>query len=162
MIYNPPLSIKQLKRKLSKLKPLSYNRFWWWRGWKDPNKPLGKKQPLIDKIKNGDFDYSHYIYQAQLIEHEINKIYEEYYPNIFKINEKIGILRTRRNKLMIDFEKDEKDKLSKLIQGFSKNFNINIEQVEKEMLEFSGNIEKFYYIMCNNYYSKTLKNFKEF
>jgi len=41
----------------------------------NPNKPLHVYTPLLDRIKNGDFDYSHYGYQAMWCEHEMNKLY---------------------------------------------------------------------------------------
>ena len=54
-----------VNKELSKLKPLNYNKFMWWRTHAQPGAPLGKRAPLKDRIVNGDFDFSSYQWQAQ-------------------------------------------------------------------------------------------------
>jgi len=62
--YSPVTSREQLEKKFSKLRKLTYNAFRWWRMYDNPNKPLCNRSPFRDRILNGDFDYSHYKYQA--------------------------------------------------------------------------------------------------
>jgi hypothetical protein len=38
------------------------------------NKPLDKRKPLRDRILNGDYDFSHYWYQAAWVEHDLNDL----------------------------------------------------------------------------------------
>ena len=51
---------------------INYNRFRWWRWYQDKNSPLPYKSEFRDKIFNGDFDPSGYIWQAMLCEHMLN------------------------------------------------------------------------------------------
>ena len=144
-LYSPTLSREQLDIKFSKLNKLKYNRFRWWRMYDNPNKPLHVRQPLKDRILNGDFEYSHYKYQAEWCEHEMNDHWEECFPDVGKFNEKTSLLRTRRKRLLEDFEKDEQSKLSELITSFTRHYRLNKEQVEEEMLDFLGDLTEFYY-----------------
>ena len=105
--FNPILSRKQLDKKFSKLRKLKYNQFRWWRMYDYPNKPLSNKSSFRDRILNGDFDYSHFNYQAMWCEHEMNDIAEDCNEDIQKYIEKTSLLRTRRTRLLEDFEKDE-------------------------------------------------------
>jgi len=151
MIYNPTLSRDQLKKEFSKLQKLNYNQFRWWRMYETKNKPLDKRKPLRDRILNGDFDYSHYGFQAQWCEHELNDLYQECYPDDTKYNEKSSVLKARRTRLLEDFERDEKEKLDTLYTEFPKYFRISKDQVKEEMLNFSGSLIDFYYHMDDKY-----------
>ena len=51
--------------KISQLQPLNYNQFRWWRRFDSPNKPLHKNSDLLRKIRNGDYEFSHYYWQAR-------------------------------------------------------------------------------------------------
>ena len=110
--YSPVLSRKQLDKKFSKLRKLKYNAFRWWRIYDNPNKALDNRAPFRDRILNGDFDYSHYKYQSDWCEHEMNDIAEECGEDIGKYVEKTSLLRSRRKRLLEDFEKDENFKCS--------------------------------------------------
>lgn len=150
-MYTPTLSREELEEKFSKLRKLKYNQFRWWRMYDNPNKPLHKRKPLRDKILNGDFDYSHYVYQAMWCEHELNDIWDECYPDLGKFNEQSSLLRTRRKRLLEDFEKDESQKLDSLITEFTHNFKCTKEQVTKEMEECLGSLIDLYYIIEDKY-----------
>ena len=56
MVFNPTLSRERLQKEFSKLQKLNYNQFRWWRMYDSKNKPLDKRQPLRDRILNGDYD----------------------------------------------------------------------------------------------------------
>ena len=116
---------KTILEKISHLKPINYNPFRWWRRFDTPNKPLNKHSSLIDKIKNGDYDFSHFYWQAKYTEIEINELYNECYPDHTLFNEKNAMNGARRKRLWDDFEKDENEKLL-LIE---KNFYINIQNI---------------------------------
>ena len=82
----------------------------------NPNKPLCNRSLFRDRILNGDFDYSHYKYQADWCEHEMNDIAQDCGDDIGKFVEKTSLLRSRRKRLLEDFEKDENGKLEKEIK----------------------------------------------
>jgi hypothetical protein len=149
--YSPLTSRKQLDNEFSKLRKLKYNAFRWWRMYDNPNKPLCNKSPFRDRILNGDFDYSHYRYQADWCEHEMNDIAEECGEDIGKYVEKTSLLRSRRKRLLEDFEKDENGKLEMLIKTFTVNFKCNEEQVYEEIDKCSGSLMDLYYIIEDNY-----------
>jgi len=149
--FNPILSRKQLDVKFSKLRKLKYNQFRWWRMYDNPNKPLDKRALFRDRILNGDFDYSHYSFQAMWCEHEINDIATKCKDDIGKFVEMTSLLRTRRKRLLEDFERDENEKLEALIQGFIDNFKCNEEQIYKEIFKCSGSLIDLYYIIEEKY-----------
>ena len=149
--YSPVLSRKQLENKFSKLRKLTYNAFRWWRMYDNPNKPLCNRSPFRDRILNGDFDYSHYKYQADWCEHEMNDVSIECGDDIGKYVEKTSLLRSRRKRLLEDFEKDENGKLEMLIKTFTVNFKCNEEQVYEEIDKCSGSLMDLYYIMEDKY-----------
>ena len=149
--YNPVMSREQLDKKFSKLRKLTYNAFRWWRIYDNPNKPLCNKSPFRDRILNGDFDYSHYKYQADWCEHEMNDVSIECGDDIGKYVEKTSLLRSRRKRLLEDFEKDENGKLEMLIKTFTVNFKCNEEQVYEEIDKCSGSLMDLYYIIEDNY-----------
>jgi DNA anti-recombination protein RmuC len=105
----------------------------------NPVLPLPNKAPLIDKILNGDFDYPHYKLQAELVEHELNELAQRCGGNNEMFGEKSSLMRTRRKRLLDDFEKEENDKLKRIFKEFEKNFALSKEQIEEEMLRFVGN-----------------------
>jgi hypothetical protein len=145
--------------KLSSLQPLNYNQFRWWRKWDSKNKPLDKSKPLLDKIRNGDFDYSHYFWQAQICEIELNEKYQAY-NNSDRWMEETQVDRARRKRLFEDFEKDEAEKLKQIQKEFIATFRIDKEKYESEVLEFGGTLEDFYFHCKQKFgaYSTPLKS----
>ena len=151
MVFNPALSRSFLKKEFAKLQKLNYNQFRWWRMYDVKKKPLDKRQPLRDRILNGDYDFSHYWYQAAWVEHDLNDLQIECKGDDGLFVEKGAVLRARRKRLLEDFERDEKDKLEELYREFPKYFKVSKDQVKKEMGEFSGSLIDFYYHMDDNY-----------
>ena len=149
--YSPVTSREQLEKKFSKLRKLNYNAFRWWRMYDNPNKPLCNRSLFRDRILNGDFDYSHYKYQADWCEHEMNDIARECGDDIGKFVEKTSLLRSRRKRLLEDFEKDENGKLEMLINTFTIHFRCNKEQVYEEIEKCSGSLMDLYYIIEEKY-----------
>lgn len=150
-MFNPYLSREQLEERFSKLQKLNYNQFRWWRMYESPNKPLHSRSPLIDKILNGDYDYSHYKFQAMWCEHELDDLLKECGVDYQKYLEKSSVTRARRKRLLEDFDKDEEQKLHALISEFTKCFRCTREQVIEEMEKCSGTLVDLYYIIEDKY-----------
>lgn len=144
-MYNPPFSQVELEKKFKKLRKLNYNKFRWWRMYDDPNPLLPKQSPLLDRIKNGDFDYSHYNYQAMWCEHEMNKIHDKYgFDDMGRYVEETSLLRSRRKRLLEDHYKEEDNRLESIAIEFTKNFKITKDEIKTLMGEFDGTLEELY------------------
>ena len=121
----------------------------------DPNPPKHKYCLLIDKIQNGDFNFSHYRYQAVWCEYEINRIYKEVgYKDMSRFVQETSLLRTRRKKLLEDFYKDEENRLENLYSNFSIEFRLPKEEIKNSMSSFDGTIEELYLNLRQKYPSK--------
>jgi hypothetical protein len=144
-MYNPPFSQVELEKKFKKLRKLNYNKFRWWRMYDDPNPLLPKQSPLLDRIKNGDFNYSHYNYQAMWCEHEMNKIHDKYgFDDMGRYVEETSLLRSRRKRLLEDHYKEEDNRLESIAIEFTKNFKITKDEIKTLMGEFDGTLEELY------------------
>ena len=130
--------------KLSNFQPLNYNQFRWWRRWDSKNKPLHKLKPLLDKIRNGDFDHSHYFWQVQFCEIELNEKYLQLKDGD-RWMEETQVDRARRKRLYEDFEKDEAEKLKQIQKEFILTFRMSKENYEQEVIKFDGSLEDFYF-----------------
>lgn len=155
-VSNQDLILKEI----SKLKPLNYNRFFWWRRFDMPNKPLPKNASFLDRIKNGEFEFSHFYWQALYTEMEINQKHEEYKGNIQKLLENDGVMLQRRKRLWEDFEKAEAESLKELKKHFQIQFEITRDQLDEELSNFDGTTEEFFYHIRKNY-EHTGRTFKK-
>jgi hypothetical protein len=135
---------KVIIREIKKLQPLNYNQFMWWRRFTSKVKPLPKQASFIDKIKNGEYEFSHYFWQAQFCELEINEKMEQYKGDIQKLLDNDGVSLTRRKRLWIDFEKTENELLRTLKKGFLREFVMTDEEYEEHITNFDGTTEEFY------------------
>lgn len=149
-------SKEKILKELSELKPIKYNQFRWWRRWESKKPLLPRTKPLIDRILNGDFDFSNYFWQAQycLIEIEEKK-------SIAKDNlhwlEIITIDRTRYTRLIEDFERDENERLAELEKSFLQSFHISKEDYRSYLEKFDGTIEELYHYISGKCFTKTSK-----
>ena len=141
MLYYNTSDETLVRKKIKHLQPLNYNRFYWWRRFTSKTKPLPNKSPFLDRIKNGDFEFSHYYWQWKLTELEINEAYKSYNGDCLKLLEQNQIDLSRRKKLMVDFEKDEKIKLESLKKGFLREFLMTKDDYYDELLNFDGTTE---------------------
>lgn len=150
-VENKELVLKEI----AKLQPLNYNQFRWWRRFDQPNKALDKNAPLLDKIQNGDLEFSHFWWQAKYTEIELNQ----------KLNESIDyhhflescqVDRARRKRLYEDFDKNESETLSYIQKEFVKEFRMTKEDYEDEVSEFGGSLEELYY-HCEIKYGKKIR-----
>lgn len=150
-MFDIPMSRKEVDKKLSQYQKINYNQFRWWRMYQPKNKPLDTRQPLRDRILNGDFDFSCYKAQIYWCEYQLNDVYEECYPDLQKYLEKTAVMSARRKRLIEDFEKDEKNRLESLIKDLTRYFRCDKKQVEEEMIKCSGEIIDLYYIVKEKY-----------
>ena len=150
-MFNPPMTRKEVDKQLSQYQKINYNQFRWWRMYQPKNKPLDNRQPLRDRILNGDFDFSCYKAQIYLVEYQLNDILKECGVDYQKYLEKTSVMRARRKRLIEDFEKDEKDRLESLIKEFTRYFRCDRDQVIEEMLNCSGELIDLYYIIKEKY-----------
>ena len=150
-------SLEVINKKLSKLKPLKYNQFRWWRRWDNKRSLLPNSSSLLAKIRNGDLDFSHYFWQLQYCENEINQKSEQY-KDPHKWLESTRIDRLRRRKLIDDFEKDENEKLQKIESLFIKEFGISKEIYYLELDKFEGTLEQFYDYCLNKFKKVNIKS----
>ena len=126
-------------KKLSQFTPLKYNQFYWWRKWGPQNKPLFSSRPLLDKIKNGDFDFSLYFWQALYAELEAKEL----------VRESIGA-QGANPKLALAIERK---KLQTLQKEFLKEFKMTREEYYEQIEFFGGDLEEFYY-RCEQLFDK--------
>lgn len=141
-------SEETINEKLASLKPLKYTQFRWWRRWDSKNNPLDKQASLLEKIKNGDLDFSHYFWQAQFSELELNKKLKQTKDTQHWL-EITQLERARRKRLWEDFEKDEAEKLKTIEKEFTKTFKMSKEEYDSELENFDGTLEDFY-IQCRS------------
>ena len=139
-VNNPKLVLKEIK----KLQPLNYNQFRWWRRFDSKVKLLPKGATFLQRIQNGEFEFSHYYWQAQLCELEINEKIEEYRGDIQKLLEKNGVDLARRKRLWEDFNKTESELLAELKRGFLREFIMTSQEYNEHVINFDGTTEEFY------------------
>lgn len=60
---------------------MAYNKFQWWMNGQNKRRPLGKNSSLLDKIKNGDFDYSPLFDASKKCREDADLAYELAYKN---------------------------------------------------------------------------------
>ena len=141
-----------VKDKISTFTPQRYNQFYWWRRFK-MRETLHPYKPLYDKIKNGDFDFSHYYWQAQYAILEMNeKTGHIDHPS--SRHEAQAIFRERYRRLMKDFEKDEEERMEGFYTECRKTLRLSKQQVEEMALNFDGTLEEFYIDLQSKYQNK--------
>jgi hypothetical protein len=151
-MYTPTHTREQLLgTKLKGLRKLNYNPFTWWRMYESTNKPLSPRSHISDKIKNGDYDYPHWKYQAELCEHDLNDMWTKMAPDYGKWVEESSLMRARRKRLMEDHEKEENKKLEEVVREFTRYYRVTKEQVVDMMLEWDGDLYGFYQFMDDRY-----------
>ena len=145
---------------ISKLQPLNYNQFMWWRTHTDNVKPLGKRAPLKDRILNGDFNPSSYFWQAQLsLYTALDKIDLSKDDHQMQM-EKLQVDLARHKRLMEDYEKEEPARMEALYDAFTTAYKITKDELEEKFLNFNGTILDFYEYAENFLYRTPAENRK--
>ena len=125
--------------------------FYWWRRFRS-HKNLPYKAPLIDKIRNGDFEYptlfEHAEWELQWMEQDQKKFIDEYKgfdPTSDRLYHDIeSKYRKRYNLIIEDAVKVEQDRLIRLVDHLSKKFDIHKDMIKEWMETFDGTTEQLY------------------
>jgi len=129
---------------INKLQPLNYNKFMWWRTHTDKVVPLGKRAPLKERILNGDFNPSSYLWQAQFALYTaLDKLDLTKHDHQLQI-EILAVDLARYKRLMEDFSKEEPSRLEALYDAFTTSFQITREELEERLIQWPGDIMSFY------------------
>ena len=144
--------------------------YYWWRRF--PTKQeLHPYQPLIKRIKNGDFDYPEFFQQAKWesvwCEQDIEAIrysfrdYESYCEEVSDIRS--GYAKRIRN-LTKDGHETEKKRLDKITKEFSRMFRIPYDKVFERMGEFDGTLEELYWVFYeeSGYKRQSIEEIQDF
>jgi len=147
-----------IEEKISTFQKSNYVKFYWWRRFK-PRTPPFKHRSLLQKIQNGNYDYSDYRVQA-LYELELAEIKSNIFPKYAytERDEAIKMGRMRYNKLMIDFDKDESNLLKTIEREFCKVFGISKEEFDLYVLLCDGGLEELYNTIKENTLYKFIEN----
>lgn len=139
-----------IQKHLSKLQKLNYNQFRWWRNY-GVSKPLSKTTHIEKRIDNGDFDSSPYFWMAQSAlweKHDSDNSGLEPYDRA----KRGSLLLGKYERLMQDFEIDDKDRLDNFIHAIYDHFEVDKTFIEEE-IELFGSSIKDYYLYCIEKYN---------
>ena len=152
-------SKETIHKQISKLQPLKYNQFFWWRKFKDKS-PLSSKEAVHARIDNGDFDFSSYYWQAQyaLVEMEEKT---GHISDPGNRHEAQTIYRERWRRLMNDYEKDESQRLVEYKKAITNLFEIEDDDLEKKMENFDGTLKELYTLIKTKYNFRTIRKRKK-
>ena len=121
------------------------NKFYWWRRY-PIHKELHKYQPIEDKIKNGDFDYSPYWEQVQYeyywLAEAIVKAMGEKEWCVEKEREIKTIYSKRINKLSEDAMKDEHDRFQSFINDLRTTCGGTKDDAAEWVNNFEGSLDE--------------------
>ena len=119
--------------------------FYWWRRFKT-HKYLPYKTSVIDKILNGDFEYSPFFDQANWELHWMEQEQKEFIDNYQGSDYTMDMLylaiesraRKRYNRLFEDGMNDERSRMDSLIVNLGKHYKINKRKVKDFINVFEG------------------------
>jgi len=131
---------------------MAYNKFRWWVTGRI-KKPLPSTKPLLDRIRNGDFEYSPYFEQAE----SQRKLSDELFDTTFKNSKSNSYItkymdsldsgrmnRVRALKLDDEAHKHEYNRLCTLREALFKEFGFDLwDSVMND--DFNGNTEDLYW-----------------
>jgi hypothetical protein len=125
--------------------------FYWWRRF-PTHQGLHNYSPLMDRIKNGDFNYPEYFEQAKWEDHwcgeDIKKIVSSARNIQDTWKEQADITRKyakRRNLLIEDGFKTEQKRLEEITKQFAKVFGGTKKDVWDFMQTFDGTLEEMHW-----------------
>jgi hypothetical protein len=123
----------------------------WWRGYVTKQKPLYPQASFKAKVENGDFDYPHYRYEAELVEHKLRHAYLNR-TDIVQFNESQSLNMARRKRLLEDHDKEENKRLEALYKECWRNYRLSKEKVEEEIMNLDGDTVKDLYSVLEEKY----------
>lgn len=151
--YSPVHSLEWLEKFFAKdyyKKP--YDRFMWWRSYTPKRRPLQSRQPLIDRIINGDFDVAPFRFEAEIVEHRLNEKWIELRDDPGRYVQEGAVDIARRKRLMQDYEKEESKRLLDLRSMFIRELKITRQDYDFEAEQSrSESLIDFYYEIKSKY-----------
>ena len=130
---------------------MAYNKYRWFT--KQRKRKLPKSAPLLQRIQNGDFEYSIYFDEINQVRKEAEKIYEDVMENALiadefqRRNEALDSSRMKRVrvlKLMEEADKDEKKLLHELRVELEKEFGKDLWEKAMRRQRGKGTTEDLY------------------
>jgi hypothetical protein len=146
-------TIEDIEKQLSQLQKLNYNQFFWWRRWGRKSQPLHNYSPLIEKIRNGDYDPSPYLFQIYYCNWEIEQKYKQFEGDSRAQASETRVDKERRRRLTADHEKYEKENLAQLQKDFLTVFRMTKVDYKRDSIEVGGTPEEFYNY-CDDTYGR--------
>ena len=143
------MDLEHIKSKLGELDLKSYSKYQWWRRFQYRTE-LDDKAPLYNKIVNGDYVVSDYIYQMEFEEYLMEEKLVTC-KNAEQMHDVRKLFKERQRRLSEDFEKDEADIMRRLKKDFTKTFKITKDQLETLMESFDGSLLDLYNHIKLNY-----------
>tara|TARA_B110000879_G_scaffold99235_1_gene134820 strand:+ start:4113 stop:4649 length:537 start_codon:yes stop_codon:yes gene_type:complete len=135
-----------------------YDRFMWWRSYTPINKALTNRHPFKDRIMNGDFNIAPYKFEAELVEHRMNKKFIEVRGYEDTYREAVQVDKARRKRLLEDYEKEEAKRLEEVRRGFVLEFRMTKDQYDKEVTNTrSKDLLTFYFKMETKYGTRAIR-----
>lgn len=131
---------------------MAYNKFRWFT--KQRKRKLPKSAPLLQRIQNGDFEYSIYFDEVKQVRNEAQKVYDSVMENalIDDMNQRehealdsSRMKRVRALKLMEEADKDENRILRDLREELTKEFGVDLWDKAHEKQRGKGTTEDLYY-----------------
>jgi len=132
---------------------MAYNKFRWYTNGRR-KKPLKKSEPLLLRIRNGDFEYSPYFDEAEKMKEEGLQMVEFLMKNLKISNqseryqeaiERTKMKRVKRLKLMEVGEEEENKRLRELRIELTKEFGKDLWEKSLERQRGKGTTEDLYW-----------------
>jgi len=126
--------------------------FYWWRRYRS-HKSLPYSKGLIDKIRNGDFEYpvlfEYADWELQWMQQDLDAFITTYKGNQDPKTDSLYMdiekrYRKRYNLLREDGDRVERDRLGRLVESLSKKFSIDKHIIKERMETFDGTTEELY------------------
>ena len=132
---------------------MGYNPFRWYTKGRRV-KPLKKSEPLLLRIRNGDFEYSPYFSEAKEVEKEGDKMVNELmktlkidcqFERMAEALHRSKMKRIKRNKLLEVGDEEENKRLRELRLALEKEFDKDLWNKSLERQRGKGTTEDLYW-----------------
>jgi len=132
---------------------MGYNKFRWYTSGKR-KRPLKKSEPLLLRIRNGDFEYSPYFDEVKVVRAEGKKIYDDYMKTTHisdildrreEALKRSKMKRVKALKLMEEGDKEEKKRLRELRLELEKEFEKDLWDKSLQRQRGKGTTEDLYW-----------------
>ena len=128
----------------------TYNKFFWWRRYQE-HKFLSKMASIWDKAKNGDYEVSPYWKQREwenwFEDQEVEKYRKEYKGSLedrgWGERQVSKLFWERRKRLLIDAERDEKNRWDMLVKDLKTCFGGDEDTIKAMFESFEGTMTEF-------------------